>query len=84
MKIEITTTSDEYECETCGFDWAEGGYVHVDGELVLEKEAVAHCFGGASYTESELLVLALEKLGHTITVDKQAFHINQADAREEA
>lgn len=79
MKIEIETTTDDHDCETCGGSYAEGGIVKVDGEVVLERQAVAHCFNGASFSEAELLVMALTKLGHEITVDGGKFHVTQHD-----
>lgn len=83
MRIEVVTTEDTYDCETCGMDYATGGKVYVDGKLILEKEASAHCYSGSSYSEAELLILALEKMGHTLTVDGEPFHIMMADARED-
>ena len=82
MKIEIVTTEDTHECETCGCSMAEGGRVFVDDYLVLEKEPIAHCYNGQTYSYTELLILALEKMGHNITVDGQLCHISMADARE--
>jgi hypothetical protein len=83
MKIDIKTAVDFYVCETCGMDYATGGKVYVDGKLILEKVASAHCYDGRSYSEEELLILALEKMGHTLTVDGEPFHIMMTDARED-
>jgi hypothetical protein len=82
MRIEVVTTVDTYDCETCGMNYATGGKVYVDGKLILEKVASAHCFDGSSYSETDLLILALEKMGHTLVVDGEQFHIMMADARE--
>jgi len=43
MKIEITTDSDDHKCECCGMTYAEGGKVHVDGKLIVDLPAIAHC-----------------------------------------
>lgn len=82
MKIEIKTTEDTHDCETCGWDYATGGIVYVDGDLVLEKTPIAHCYNGQSYSETDLLILALEKLGHTVLFDDELPHITMTDARD--
>jgi hypothetical protein len=81
--IEIITTSDTYECDTCGMDWAEGGYVLIDGEKVLEVVPSAYCLGGTSASESELLVLALSKIGVKVRVDGEFFHISNVELSKE-
>lgn len=73
MKIEIETSYDSVECETCGGNYAEGGVVKVDGVEILNYPAEASCYGGGSYSESELLVMALKKLGHEVIVDGSPF-----------
>lgn len=79
MKIEIRTNSDTSECDCCGTTWAQGGDVVIDGKLVLSKPASASCTGSGDWTESELLVMALKMLGHTIEVDGQEFHVTSHD-----
>jgi len=76
MKIEITTDSDDHKCECCGMTYAEGGKVHVDGKLIVDLPAIAHCCGGQSFSQDELLVIALHELGHTVDVDGYPFHIS--------
>ena len=83
MKIEITTNRDTHECETCGTSYADGGTVKVDGELIIDLQAVAHCWGGQSFSQDELLVLALMKLGHTVEVDGNPYFIAQSVDNEE-
>lgn len=75
MKIEINTNDDYYDCETCGGSFASGGTVHIDGELIIDLPAQAHCLGGQSFSQDELLVLALRKLGHTIDCDEEPYFI---------
>jgi hypothetical protein len=79
MKIEITTMVDSYDCETCGGSWAEGGVVYVDDKKVLERKPSASCFGSSSFSEADLLVMALAKLGHEILVDNYKYSLNSHD-----
>lgn len=78
MKIEITTNHDEYECEACGNDYASGGTVTADGVEIVNLPAQAHCYSGQSFSESDLLVIALRKLGHEVIIDGDDWHITCA------
>lgn len=78
-RIEIETMTDEHECETCGSSWSEGGVVYVDGEEVLCREPRAYCYGTPSYSESDLLVMALKKLGVEVRVDSEQYFIQSHD-----
>lgn len=69
MKIEIFTEQDSSDCETCGSNYDEGGYVLVDGVEVFRYTPLAACWGNAHYDESDLLFKALEALGYTLLVD---------------
>ena len=83
-RIEVITTYDDFhDCETCGGSWAEGGYVLVDGTEVVRVDPVAHCYSDTSVTDTELLVLALEKLGVELLVDGDKFHITYSNVRED-
>ena len=83
-RIEVVITYDDFhDCETCGSSWAVGGYVLVDGTEVVRVDPVAHCYGGTSVTEEELLVLALEKLGVELLADGEKFDITCSDVRED-
>lgn len=79
MRIEIETNTDEHECETCGVNYAEGGRVLIDGEEVLSRDAVAHCYGGSNYYSDELLVMALSKIGHSVFIDGDKYHVTCVD-----
>lgn len=79
MKIEIETLSDSHDCETCGGSWAEGGIVYVDGKELLRREPVAYCYGVPSFSEHELLVMALKKIGVEVTVDGEPFQVGSHD-----
>ena len=79
MKIEIEVLTDDHDCETCGSNWAEGGVVRVDGKEVLRREPVAYCYGVPSFSEHELLVMALKKIGVEVTVDGEPFQVGSHD-----
>ena len=79
MKIEIETITDSHDCETCGRSWAEGGVVYVDGKEVLRREPVSYCYGVPSFSEHDLLVMALKKIGVEVTVDGSAVQVYSHD-----
>lgn len=64
--IKIIWTSDDHECETCGTSWADGATVWIDGRKALELKPVAHCLGGAHYSERDVFTAILFWLGHTV------------------
>jgi hypothetical protein len=75
MKIDINIMSDIHECETCGSSWSEGGTVYVDDELILERLPSAYCYDSPSFNESDLLVMALKKIGIHVMVDGEPYQI---------
>ena len=79
MKIEIKTMTDNHDCETCGSSWVEGGVVFVNDKEVLKREPVAYCYGVPSFSESDLLVMALKKIGVEVTVDGEPFQVCSHD-----
>jgi hypothetical protein len=79
MKIEIKTKSDSHDCDTCGSSWAKGGVVYVDGKEVLRREPSAYCYGGPSFSEHDLLVMTLKKIGIEVIVDGDEFYICSHD-----
>lgn len=79
MDIRIETARDTSECDCCGTCYAEGGTVTIDGVLVLDRPPAAACYDGESYSESELLVMALAKMGHPVLVDGAPFHVTCHD-----
>ena len=79
MKIEIETMTDDHDCETCGCSWAEGGVVYVDGKEVLRRKPSAYCYGAPSFSEHDLLVMALKKIGIELTVDGLPFQVYSHD-----
>lgn len=75
MKIEISTNYDSWDCETCGYDYAQGGTVKIDGNVVIDLPAQAHCFDGQDFSEDDLLVMALHKIGIEVFVDGDRYHV---------
>lgn len=79
MNINIKTETDYHDCSTCGGSYAEGGTVTINGEVVLEREVRAYCYGVPSYSESDLLVMALKKVGIDVFVDGSRYFIQSHD-----
>jgi hypothetical protein len=63
MKLEIAHLLDSYDCETCGTAYAEGFRVLEDGEIFVELEPLAHCFGGSNYDYRDLFFAVMGRLG---------------------
>ena len=81
--IRINTSYDEYDCELCGSDYAEGGEVYVDGSKVAEVEPVAHCYNRVKASEYDLLVLALASAGVDVIVDGERVFISNYKVEEQ-
>lgn len=64
--ISIEWLYDHFDCDDCGLSYAEGARVMVDGELALDLQPRAHCYGGEHYDESAVYRRILEHLGHTV------------------
>ena len=79
MKIEITTDADRHDCESCCVTLATGGAVYIDGVEIIDKPAVVHCFDGIDFSESDLLVMALARVGITVEVDGMKWHVSRHD-----
>lgn len=73
--IRIEWVTDSHECETCGSNYADGAYVHIDGREVLDLSPAAACYGGTDYSEAAVLKKVLEYLGHEITEE----HVQDSD-----
>lgn len=63
MKAKIKYLSDEMECDTCGWSYAEGYTITFDDCTVIERVPLAHCFGGETYDGSDLITDLANKLG---------------------
>lgn len=71
MRIEIFTDEDQSDCETCGASYASGGRVLVDGVTVVDMPAAAACYDGDDNSALDLLILALESMGHIVLIDPE-------------
>lgn len=65
-KIKIKWLSDSHDCETCGYSYAEGAFVTLDGNVLLDLEPVAHCFDCSHWDCDKVYKLILEKLGYHV------------------
>ena len=69
-KVVIQVMSDWNDCEQCGGGSEYGGgRITINGEVVFEHIPIASCFGNKSYYESDLLNMAIEKLGHSLEIE---------------
>jgi hypothetical protein len=64
--LEIKWLSDDSDCDTCGFNYADGAEVTLDGEPLLELTPVAACYGGAHWSEADVYRKIIEKLGYQV------------------
>lgn len=54
---------------------AEGGIICVDNKEVLRREPSAYCYDAPSFSDSDLLVMALKKIGVVVLVDDAPYQI---------
>lgn len=66
QKILIEILSDDHDCDTCGYTYAQGAKVTLDGKEFLMLEPVSACFGGDDYDYVHILTAILEKLGYQV------------------
>jgi hypothetical protein len=78
-QIRIETLEDSHYCEDCGPSYATGGKVFVDEVEVLCKEPFACCYDPVSFSDTDLLVMALAKLGVEVLVDSKKYEICSPD-----
>ena len=64
--IKILPLSDHHGCETCGSTYAEGYHVTMPDGSEFALEPVAHCFDDQNWTETDLMVEILKRLGHEV------------------
>lgn len=65
-RLAISWLEDDHECDTCGFSYASGAHVRLDGKTILELLPTAVCFDGDSWTREEVFRRILVHLGLTI------------------
>ena len=63
QKIRIEITDDDHECEVCGFAYATGAKIYVDGVLSLNLVPRAHCFNQINYDHNEIMRRAFALVG---------------------
>ena len=63
QKLRIELTDDDYDCEVCGFAYATGAKIYIDGVLSLNLVPKAHCFNQINYDHNEIMRRALELVG---------------------
>lgn len=51
MTYHIVFLEDVYECETCGYNYAQGYIIEKDGVVVVDKTPVAHCYSPTEYPQ---------------------------------
>jgi hypothetical protein len=64
--LDIRWLSDRSDCETCGWSYADGAEVFLDGRPILLLAPVASCFGGSHWERDDVLKMVLEQLGYTV------------------
>lgn len=70
--IKIVRTYDEYDCDDCGYSTAEGAKIYLNNKKVLDLKPVAHCYGGMTYNDEDILKAVLEYLGYNVEVTNEA------------
>lgn len=65
-EIKITWLEDDRECDDCGWSWAQGAVVEVDGVEILDLQPHAHCYNGDHWDKDVVFFMILEKLGYEV------------------
>lgn len=65
-EVRIERITDSHDCETCGWSYAEGAHIYLDGILVRSCEPSAHCTSPTHWDEEALMGEILSVLGHTL------------------
>lgn len=68
-QFEIKLLDDVHECETCGTTFADGYLIFHEGNLVSEKQPVAHCLSVVNHDREDALIEIINMLGHHVTVE---------------
>lgn len=68
MKIRIEWLEDEFDCEICDWTISCGARVCFDGELVIDMTPVASCTKSVNYTDADVWMAILKKLGHDVEI----------------
>lgn len=66
--IKVELLEDWNDCETCGGGTDYGGRVWIDGDLIWEDIPAGSCYDNRYLNETDLIRIALAKLGHALEV----------------
>jgi hypothetical protein len=66
VKIKIDWITDEYECETCGWNIACGAIVTFENGDKIDMTPTAGCVDPVDYGGDEVYEAIFKKLGHEI------------------
>ena len=64
--VSVEWLYDSTDCDTCGYNWADGARVYFDDKLVLDLKPVATCFDSVSYSTEQVFGMILKELGHNL------------------
>ena len=64
--LDFEWMTDEYDCDTCGSNYAEGAKVFLDGKCIVSCEPTAYCFDSDDYPEADIYIRTLEALGYEV------------------
>lgn len=67
--IILTILHDSMDCETCGYDAEDGFTLEIDGNMVIDKTPLAHCYDGTRYSDHR----PVEELGAYLAGHLQGF-----------
>lgn len=65
--IKIVWLRDSQSCESCGYSYATGAEVYIDGVLVLDlTPPTEHCYSSQSYDEDFIYSEIFKHLGYML------------------
>lgn len=69
IKIELMYDWNDCDHAGCSGGDAYGGRIYIDGVLKFEHVPEASCFGSESYEPQQMLIKAIELLGHEVVCE---------------
>lgn len=70
--VRIEWVTDEHDCSDCGWSYAEGAVIHIEGREPIEMLPSAHCFDSLNYSGFEVYARVLEELGYRLETEDRA------------
>ena len=61
-RLNIEWSSDDHDCETCGYSYSEGAVVKYNGKIILNKPACASCTDTVNVDYEDVLIALSEHL----------------------